>query len=275
MAIKIGNIMKRIIIWGIVFVASLYLGVMLFLYTNQRNMQYINNGEVISLEQAQMERTQIISVPILKSAPSLVVRGWYAPPIDDKPIILYFNGNEGSFTQQYERLREIVKDGYGLVAFDYRGYPMSLGKVNEENILSDSLAVFDWASEKGKPIILFGRSLGSGPATYVASKRKAQALVLETPFLSAVKVAQERYPILPVSSLLKDKYLSNEWIKQVEEPLFIAHGTKDKVIPVHHGKELFSLANNGQKLWIVEGATHGDLWQHGLWQQIKEFLAKL
>ncbi len=235
-------------------------------------MQYETNGEVISLEKAQIEGAQIISIPVEETAPSLVVRGWYVEPKEEKPIIIYFNGNQGSFSEQYERLKKMVKSGFGLLAFDYRGYPMSLGKVNEENILNDSLAVFDWAAAKQKPIILYGRSLGSAPATYVASKREAQALILETPFLSAADVAQQRYPFIPAGAMLKDKYLSREWIKEVEEPLFIGHGTNDKIIPVEQAKKLFALAKNGQKLWIMEGGTHGNLWSKGMWEQVEIFL---
>ena len=267
--------MKKIIIWSLLAALTLYVGAILFLYTNQRNMQYITAGEVISLEQAQIPRSKTISISVEEHAPSIAVYGWYVPPIDEKPIIIYFNGNEGSFSEQYLRLRDIAKAGYGLVAFDYRGFPMSLGRLNEETILRDSLTVFDWAKQKGKPIILFGRSLGTGPATYVASKRESAALVLETPFTAASDVAQERYPFIPVGSMLKDKYLSREWIKQVDEPLFIGHGNMDRVIPVQHGKDLFALANNGKKLWIAEGGTHGNLWEKGLWQQIEEFLGSV
>lgn len=267
--------MKRIIIWGLIFIVSLYAGALLFLNSNQRNMQYSTQGEIIKLSDAKMPRAEIIFVPTARNAPTLGVRGWYVEPVGDKPIIIYFNGNEGSFTEQYERLRDIAEAGYGLVAFDYRGFPLSLGRVNEENILNDSLKIFDWAKEKNKPIVLYGRSLGTGPATYVASKREAQALVLETPFTAAVDVAAQRYPFMPVAKLLKDKFLSREWIKDVDEPLFIGHGTADKVIPVQHGKDLFALANNGQELWIVEGGTHGDLWARGLWERIEGFLNAL
>ncbi len=235
-------------------------------------MQYVISSNVISLKDAQIPRAELISVPTVKNADSLLVRGWYVPPVGERPIIMYFNGNEGSFSEQYERFRDIAKDGYGLLAFDYRGFGMSVGKVNEENILNDSVVMFDWVSEKGKPIVLFGRSLGTGPATYVASKRDALALVLETPFTAAVDVAAERYPFLPVSYIMKDKYLSREWMVKVDEPVFVGHGTKDKVIRVQHGKDLFAIAQNGKELWIVEGATHGDLWERGLWDRMKIFL---
>ena len=260
--------MIKKILWGIVFLISLYVGVLMFVNKNQRNMQYEPGSSAIALSDVKVERAKIVVI----STGFLDVHGWYAPPIGNKPTIIYFKGNEGSFSEEYERLAEISKDGYGFLAFDYRGFPMSPGKINQENVLNDALAVFDWVAKENSNIVLFGRSLGSGPATYVASLRDAKALILETPFTSAVDVAKKRFPFLPVANLLKDKYPVNEWIKDVNEPVFVGHGTSDKVIPVNYGEQVYALAPNGKKLWIVENADHGNLWQNGLWTQIKEFL---
>ena len=103
-------------------------------------------------------------------------------------------------------------------------------------MLADALAAFDWLQAKGFPIVLWGRSLGSGPATYVASQREADALLLETPFISAVAVAADRYGFLPVGLLMHDQYPVDQWIKDVAEPVFVAHGTADKTIGVSHGE---------------------------------------
>lgn len=260
------------ILWWVAFIISLYLGAMLFLSKNQRALQYTLSGKIISLEQANLPGARLVVFPVDQF---INVRGWYVPPAQGMPIIIYFKGSEGSFSTSYDRFADMVADGYGLVAFDYEGFPMSPGEINEENILADSLAVFDWAAEQGSPLILWGRSLGTGPATYVASLREADAVVLETPFTSALDVAAERYPILPVAWLMKDQFLSREWIKDVQEPVFIAHGTADRAIPVHDAKELFAMAPAGKELWIVEGGTHESLWSEGLWDRAKQFLNEL
>ena len=77
------------------------------------------------------------------------------------------------------RYEAFAEAGYGFLAFDYRGFPGSPGEVTEENILADARAAFDWVKAKGHPILLWGRSLGSGPASYVAREREAEALLLE------------------------------------------------------------------------------------------------
>ena len=264
--------MIKKILWGLVFLVSLYVGVLMFINGNQRNMQYKpgdGSSGIIALSEVNLPDAKIVTI---LTTQYLSVRGWYQAPIGDKPLILYFKGNEGSFTEEYARFEDMVKDGYGFLAFDYRGFPMSPGRISQDNILHDALAVFDWAESKGHKIILFGRSLGTGPATYVAANRVAYGLILETPFTSASDVAAERYPLLPVSKLIIDSYKVSDWIVDVDEPLLVAHGSDDKVIPLAHGEKVFALANNPQKLWTVEGGTHGSLWNDGLWDQITQFV---
>lgn len=258
----------KIVIWSVLFLVSVYLGSILFLVKNQRVLQYTPGTAYANLEDVDFPAARLVTIAV---GQYLSVRGWYAPPRPGMPVIVYYKGNEGSFTDSVERFKQMNADGYGIVAFDYRGFPMSPGAITQEGVLADALAVFDWISTSDAPVIIWGRSLGTGPATYVASLREAAAVVLESPFTAAVDVAAERYPIFPVRMLMKDPYPSREWIGQVTEPVLVAHGTDDRVINVHHGRDLFALAPNGKELWIVEGGTHTSLWADGIWDRAKAF----
>ncbi len=259
---------RRVILWGLAFVVSLYLGTIYFMMKNQRVMQYTPGTAYLSLDEVDLPGARLVNMPI---DDLINVRGWYIEPKEGMPIIVYFKGNEGSFTQDSPRYRAMNDLGYGVLAFDYRGFPMSPGEITEEGILEDSLAAFDFAAGQNVPVVLWGRSLGTGPAVYVASKREVAAVLLESPYTATVDVAAERYPIIPVQRVMKDQFLSREWIGDVEEPIFVAHGTADKTIPVHHGKDLFGMAPNGQELWIVEGGTHSSLWEAGILERAHDF----
>jgi fermentation-respiration switch protein FrsA (DUF1100 family) len=169
------------------------------------------------------------------------------------------------------RYEAFVADGYGFLAFDYRGFPASPGEISQEHILADALAAYDWVKQKNHPIVIWGRSLGSGPATYVASEREADALLLETPFDSAVSVAQERYPVFPVAWLMKDQFPVDQWILKVTEPVFVAIGTADRTIPPQHGQRVYDLAPDKAGIWVVDGAGHSDLWGRGIWARAETF----
>jgi len=261
------KLLRRILIAAVVLVAVAYFGAVAYMYVNQRALQYSAGGEITELAGTLLSGAEAVAIPTGDS----VVNGWYQAPATGKPIIVYYKGNSGSYTYEHERYEQFVAEGYGFLAFDYRGFPTSPGEITEANVLEDALAAFDWAAAKGAPLLIWGRSLGSGPATYVASQRDAEALLLETPFLSAVTVAGERYPFLPVTLVMQDQYRNNDWIADVTEPVLVAHGTGDTTIDVSNGERLHALAPNKDELWIVPGAGHSDLWAAGIWDHAKAF----
>jgi fermentation-respiration switch protein FrsA (DUF1100 family) len=266
----------RALRWGLVGLVVLiitgYGGVLGYMYLNQRALQYDAQGEITALADAGIAGAQQVAIPV--EGVDSAVNAWYAPPTKPGlPLIVYYKGNTGSFTAEYERYAQWVSEGYGFVAFDYHGFPTTPGVISESQILADSIAVYEWAKAQGYPLVIWGRSLGTGPATYVASEEQAGALLLESPFLSAVGVAAERYPFLPVHWVMLDQFRSNEWIADVDEPVYIAHGTDDQTIDVSNGRRLYALAPNPAELWIVEGGTHSDLWDRGLWPQARAFFA--
>ena len=97
-----------------------------------------------------------------------------------------------------------LASGFGLLAMSYRGYPGSGGRPSETALFSDALEIFDWLAERTSDIVIYGESLGTGIATYAASKRPARALVLEAPFTAAVDIAATQYPWVPVGLLMRD-----------------------------------------------------------------------
>ncbi|WDR04892.1 alpha/beta hydrolase [Devosia rhodophyticola] len=240
---------RRLGLGVIVLAALAYSGVVLGMYVMQRSLQYDTEGAITALASTTIVGAQNVAI----ASDGGTLAGWYAPPRPGKPLIVYYKGNSGSFSHEHERFERWSQDGYGFLAFDYRGFPASPGNVSQAGILDDAVAAFNWAKAKGFPIVIWGRSLGSGPATFVASEREADALLLETPFLSAVNVAAERYPFLPVYWVMQDQFPVNEWIAKVSEPVLIAHGTADTTIDVSNGERLYDLVPNKDELWIVPG----------------------
>ena len=260
----------RILVGIVVVLVIAYAGVVGYMYVNQRALQYTATGEVTALADTTLTGAEAVAIP----SGDGVLNGWYQAPEAGRPLIIYYKGNSGSFSEEHERFERFVADGYGFLAFDYRGFPMSPGSISQASILDDATAAFDWAATKGFPIMIWGRSLGSGPSTYVASVRDAEALLLETPFLSAVTVAGERYPYLPVNLVMQDQYPLNQWILAVDEPVLVAHGTADLTIGVSNGERVYDLVKNKDELWIEPGAGHGDLWDRGIWGHATPFFER-
>lgn len=264
------KLLVRIVLLAVMALVIVYAGVVGYMYVNQRALQYDPTGAITLLADTPLRAAAAVSIVSGEGA----INGWYQAPGAGKPLIIYFKGNAGSFSDEHKRFEQFVADGYGFLSFDYRGFPMSPGQISQAGILEDATAAFDWAQQKGFPIVIWGRSLGTGPASYVASVRDAKALLLETPFLSAATVGAERYPYLPVALVMQDQFEVNQWILDVDEPVLVAHGTGDRTIDVSNGQRVYDLAPNKDELWIVPGADHGDLWDRGIWQHATAFFER-
>ncbi|WP_404402342.1 alpha/beta hydrolase [Pelagibacterium halotolerans] len=259
--------LKKIVIVLVVVIAVVYGALLGYLYLNQRAFFFFPDGEVTEIAETAFPG-DVVSIP---TEDGQNLTGWYFAGADGMPTILYYKGNSGSFTSEHERYETFAEAGYGVLAFDYRGFPTSPGEITQDNMLADAVAAFDWVDERAEDILIWGRSLGASPAVWVASQRDAEAVLLETPFYSAVNVASERYPYVPVGLLMFDPFPSNEWIGDVEEPVFVAHGTADTTISVSNAERLYADVPNPADLWIEEGAGHSDLWRRGIWDRAQAF----
>lgn len=264
--------LKKIVIGVLAFIVVVYGGLVAYLYVNQRAFFFNPAGETFDPVAIGLD-AEIVTIPTSEDE---VITGWYAPPADDTlPAILYLKGNTGSFSSEHERFTAFTRAGYGFLSVDYRGFPLSPGQITQDHILADALAAFDWLAEREDEVVVWGRSLGASPAVWVASQRETDALLLETPFYSAVNVAAERYPFIPVAWLMLDQFRTNDWIGAVEEPVFIAHGTADQTVSVGNGERLFEEVPNPYDLWIEQGADHSDLWARGIWERAQAFFSEV
>ena len=179
-----------------------------------------------------------------------------------KGLILYFHGNSGNISHLIHVANLFSAKGYESILVDYRTYGKSTGKVSEAALYKDAQLFYDYAKQRyqEKEIILYGRSFGTGIATWLASENEPEKLVLESPFYSAVALGKHRFPFLPIDWLSNFRFPSNEYIKQVECPIYIFHGKEDKVIPYESAEKLFAaIPGNNKELFSISNAGHNYL----------------
>ena len=136
------------------------------------------------------------------------------------------------------------------------------GKLSEQGFYEDAEYCYKYLLEfySEEDILLYGRSLGTGIATYVASKHHPKQLILETPYYSILDVAKHRFPIFPVTSLLRYQFPSNEFIANVNCPITMFHGTEDTVIPYSSAQKLYTVAPQDNTRFItINGGGHNNL----------------
>jgi uncharacterized protein len=141
----------------------------------------------------------------------------------------------------------------------YRGYGGNPGTPIERDLYADALAEFDQLRARHAAVAVVGRSLGTGVATYVASKRPVDRVVLVTPYDSLQNVAQENYPWLPVGWLLDDKYESWRRAPSLTMPVTLLVAGNDRVIPPPHATALARHFPTPPTVVVIAGAGHNDI----------------
>ncbi|MBO3698639.1 alpha/beta hydrolase [Roseivirga sp. E12] len=181
---------------------------------------------------------------------------------DTKGLILYFHGNRGNLTRWGKVVERFVKLDYDVLVMDYRGYGKSRGERSMELLLSDAELFYSYALSQypENEITLYGRSLGTGIASWLAGKHVPKRLILETPYYSLAAVAQRYYPIYPSNWALRYNFQSFKYLKTAECLVHIFHGTDDEVVPYKSGEKLHESLPEGQSEFItIEEGRHKNL----------------
>lgn len=179
-----------------------------------------------------------------------------------KGVIVYFHGNAGDLDRWGTIAEYFVKRDYDVFIMDYRTYGKSVGPLTEEAFYHDAQFCYDYVNVRypESDITVYGRSLGTGIATYLASQNNPKQLILETPYYSLVDVAKNRLPIFPLKSLMSYSFPTYKFMKHVSSPILIIHGTNDRVIDISSGKKLYQSSNNKQIIFVeVLNANHNNL----------------
>lgn len=201
------------------------------------------------------------------------LHGWLVnPAYAREKLLIYYGGNAEDVFLNIEEYKSVQAASLFVA---YRGYGPSGGKPGEAELFADALAVMDDISARYSPdkVFLIGRSLGSGVACYVASRRQVQGAILVTPFDSIENVAKSLYPWLPVSSFLRHRFASFEYVKDIRCPLLVLYGGKDQVINPERTKNLIEHIRGEKEVIYLAAADHGNIDMYpAYWQAILGFI---
>lgn len=191
----------------------------------------------------------------------VVINGLHFKTERPKGLVYYLKGNSKSIKGWGKFAVDFTLHGYDVIMIDYRGFGKSTGKLSQESMKHDALYVYDRLKEKVKEehIIVYGRSLGTGLATKVASMNNPRALVLACPYFSMSKNAKRYLPLIPLGLVMRYRMPTYKWIKYVKCPINIIHGTNDKVIRFKSSIRLSKLKPDTTKLYPIIGGGHKDL----------------
>ncbi len=178
-------------------------------------------------------------------------------------LLYYLHGNGGHMTRAVTMsdLDVYLQKGYDVLYIDYRTYGKSTGELSEKALLTDADNIYKQAIKEYEEsnVVVYGKSMGSGFAAYVASKNKPGKLVLETPYYSMKYLAEARFPILPADLVLRYPLRSDKYLEKFNNPILMFHGTNDRVIPYENAEKLASELKAPHQLITIKGGSHNFL----------------
>jgi fermentation-respiration switch protein FrsA (DUF1100 family) len=258
--------------WAGISALLVYAAVCAGVYITQRTLIFPKLAAHVTAADAGFAEAQEVA---LQTSDGERLVAWYVAPKPDKPLFIYFHGNGDTLNWRVGRDRSLIAEGNGLLAVSYRGYEGSTGSPSEDGLHLDAEAAYAFAVDHQiapDRIVVWGHSLGSGVAVWLAAERKIKALILEAPYTSISDVAAMNFPFLPVRWLLKDQFHSDWHIGRVTAPVLIFHGDNDNTIPIAFGQRLYSLINAPKCFVRFANGGHIDLDDRKILTGVRDFI---
>jgi alpha-beta hydrolase superfamily lysophospholipase len=194
-----------------------------------------------------------------------------------KGVVLYFHGNRKNIGWYAGFAPMFTQHGYEVWMLDYPGYGKSTGKITEENLYNYALQLYKLASRRFVPdsILVFGKSMGTGLATYLASNVRCKRVILETPYYSLSSLGSHFFPIYPMKRMMSVDIPSWQYLKEVTEPVTIFQGTGDLIVPLSNASKLKPFLKGIDEFITIKGGSHNNLRDYPVFKRKMDSLLNL
>jgi hypothetical protein len=204
---------------------------------------------------------------------------WYLHATHARATVLFFHGNAGNLSHRTDIIQTLARLDADVLIVGYHGYGKSAGEPSEAGLYLDADAAYAYLTKQRgvlpSRLVVFGESLGGGPAIDLASRKPCAGLIVQSAFTSIGDMVSHIIPFFPMGWLIRSKIDNLAKIPKVVVPkLFFATQT-DEVVPYKQTRQLFDAASE-PKTWVeFDGCGHNDLFwkkRHEWTEAIREFL---
>lgn len=178
-----------------------------------------------------------------------------------KGVVLYFHGNMKNVERYAPFAEPFTRKHYEVWMPDYPGFGKSTGPRTEQVMYDDAQILYKMAKARfpEDSIIIYGRSIGTGIASHLASRNDCKLVILETPYYSMHSLMRHRVFFYPVSWMAKFHFPVNEYIQKIDAPVTIFHGTEDEVIPYRNAERLKELLKTADRFITIPDGEHNNI----------------
>ncbi|MEN8138342.1 MAG: alpha/beta fold hydrolase [Bacteroidota bacterium] len=197
----------------------------------------------------------------IKASDGKLLNGLLFKADSTKGLIFYLHGNAGSLSSWGNVANTYTDLNYDIFIPDYRGYGKSEGKISgQEQLFNDNQTLYNELKKRYKEenIIILGYSIGTGPASKLASENNAKQLILQAPYYNLTDMMRRRFSFIP-TFILKYKFATNEYLKNCKTPVSIFHGNQDRVIYYGSSLKLKEEFKTKINLIILDGQGHNGM----------------
>jgi len=159
-------------------------------------------------------------------------------------VILFCHANAEDLGMSFAFVRH-MRDQFkmNVMAVEYPGYGLlshlhSCEASVKETVLTAFRFILDELKVAYEQIILFGRSMGSGPTVFLASRFPVGGLILVGAFASVREVIKHLFGGL-VAAAFVERFPNIQLIGNVSCPTLFIHGEKDNMAPPSQSVALF------------------------------------
>jgi uncharacterized protein len=250
-------------------------GILLWTFQDQLIFQSTQLPPGYKFEFNQPHRDLLI--PLNEKEQLSIVQFYPEDTVHEKGVVLYFHGNRDNVTHYAGFVPSFTKHGYEVWMMDYPGYGKSTGELRELRFYSDAMIMYKMAvKQTGRDsIIIYGKSLGTGVASELASHELCKQLILETPYYSLPSLASAHFPIYPTTSMVQYRFPVYEYLQQVRVPVTIFHGTDDDIIPYENAAQLKQILKKDDRFISIEKGNHNNLSEFPVYAKALDSLLKL
>ena len=269
----------------LVLLAAVYVGLGLVLFLAKNRVIFpIRGGPAGEPARFGIRDGQAV---VIETGDGVRLAGWFlpaapAPPAGGRaPVLVWFHGNAETVAAIASVLREFRPAGVAVLAVEYRGYGGSTGRPTVANVERDALLPWDYLAHRGDidttRVVVYGRSIGTGPAIALASARPIAGLIIESAFTSLGAMVRAGFPIFP-AFMAGGGFDNLGRIGTLRCPVLVIHGGKDNMIPTAMGRTLAERAGARSELYIIPNADHNETYDMGgeeYVRRVKAFVARV